>query len=135
MKLLHKLAISGLLLGGPVWGKHWHEDTDDRNWHRQHYHDEETEERKRSKDCYFDPHDVRLISQYYAPRYRPLPRGLENKFRRKATLPSGWETRLDLLPAALEPAESRRGIIDGFAVVYSPQTAVILDSVALFGGQ
>ena len=141
MRLLHKLALSALLLSGQVWAKHWHEDQDDWNWHRQHYHDEERDEHKPSKDCYFDPHDVRLISQYYAPRYRPLPPGLQKKFHRSATLPSGWETRMDLLPAALErllspvPAESRRGIIDGFAVVYSPQTGVILDAVALFGGQ
>jgi hypothetical protein len=31
------------------------------------------------------------------------------------------------------PVGYRRGIIDGFAVVYSPRTGVIVDVTALFG--
>ena len=59
------------------------------------------------------------------------------KVRRNEELPRGWESRMELLPAPVEhllvpvPDGYRRGIIDGFAVVYSLQTGLILDAVAV----
>jgi hypothetical protein len=140
MRLLRRLVFFGLILSGPVWAKHWHEDRDQWNWQSQHAGERGYRDDQHGKDCYFPPHDVRLISEYYPPRYRlNLPAGREKKFRRDGHLPPGWEARLQLLPVTVErllvpiPAEYRRGILDGFAVVYSPQSGMIIDVTSLFG--
>ena len=149
MRVLHLLMLSGLLLSVPVWGehwypvwgKHWHEDQDDWNWHVQHQDQYEHGDHHRDKSCYFELRDLRVISEYYASLYPPLPRGPESKFRRNGQLPPGWEVQMQLIPAEVErqltpvPVGYRRGIIDGFAVVYNLQSAVIIDVTPLFGGQ
>ena len=142
MRRLHCLMFFGLLLSGPVWGKHWHEDRDQWNRQSQHAYDIGSRDGQHGKDCYFPRHDVRLISEYYPPRYRPhLPSGQEKKFHRNDHLPPGWEARLELLPVTVDrllvpiPAEYRRGIIGGFAVVYNLQSGVIIDVTPLFDGQ
>lgn len=84
MKLLHGLMLSGLLLSGPAWGKHWHED--DGHWRRHEEHEEHDRDYDRpGRGCYFAPHDVEVISRYYAPRYRSLPPGHS---RRSTTAPA-----------------------------------------------
>jgi hypothetical protein len=139
MKLVHGLIVAGLILTGPVWGKHWHEDQDDWNWHQQHAQDQGKEHHQPSKGCYFEPHDVLLISEYYPPRYRLLPSSQEKKIHRNGPLPSGWETRFHVLPTAVEnvlipvPVGYRRGILGGFAVVYNLQSGIITDATPLFG--
>ena len=139
MRRLHGIMLCGLLLSGQVWAKHWHEDRDQWNRQSQHADDIGPRDGQHDKDCYFPPHDVRLISEYYPPRYRPrLPSGVEKKFRRNGQLPAGWEVDLRLLPVEVErllvpiPTEYRRGILDGFAVVYSPQSGTIIDVTSLF---
>ncbi len=138
MKPLLGLLLYGLLLSVPVHAKHWHDDDD--HW-RQHFdHDDDRDYDHRAGGCYFVPHDVRVISAYYAPRYRSLPPGLENKLYRDGHLPPGWEKRMEPFPVEVErqlvpvPQGYRRGFIDGFAVLYSPRTQVIVDITAVFGG-
>jgi Ni/Co efflux regulator RcnB len=88
---------------------------------------------------YFQEQDVRIIREYYEPRYRSLPPGLAKKYRRTGQLPPGWQKKMQPLPIEVErrlvvlPPEYRRGYIDGTVVVYSPHTQVIVDVVALFG--
>lgn len=139
MRLLHALILSGLLLSGPAWGKHWHEDKGHWKQHGRDGDDRDRDYDHRSDGCYFEPHDVRVISEYYAPRYRALPPGLAKKYYRTGHLPPGWERRVEPMPVAVErqlapvPDGYSRGIIDGFAVIYSPRTSVIVDVTALFG--
>jgi hypothetical protein len=86
---------------------------------------------------YFQPHDVRIIREYYAPRVRGLPPGLAKKFYRTGRLPPGWERKMEPLPVVVErelvplPRSYRRGFIDGVVVVYSPRTHVMIDVVPL----
>jgi len=88
---------------------------------------------------YFPPQDVRIIREYYEPRYRSLPPGLAKKYRRTGQLPPGWQKKMEPLPVAVErrlvvlPPEYRRGYIDGTVVVYSPRTQVVIDVVAVLG--
>jgi hypothetical protein len=142
MRRLHGLLLSGLLLVGPVWAKHWHEDQDRWKWHAQHPQDEGDGDDRHDKGCYFKVHDVRVISEYYPPRYRPRLRSrLEKMYHRNGPLPPGRESRLELFPVEVErqltriPTEYRRGIIDGFTVVYNPQSGMIIDVTELFGGR
>lgn len=105
--------------------KHWHEDEK----HGRH-HDESS--------CYFRHEDVRVIREYYEPRYRSVPPGLAKKYQRTGHLPPGWEKKMEPLPVVVErelvplPPTYRRGYIDGTVVVYSPKTHVMVDVVALF---
>ena len=63
----------------------------------------------------------------------------EKKLYRTGHLPPGWERKMEPLPLVVErqlvplPGGYRRGVIDGYAVVYSPRTRVIIDVTALFG--
>ena len=82
-----------------------------------------------------------VIREYYAPRYRTLPPGLQKKLYRTGHLPPGWERKLQPLPVVVErqlivlPGGYRRGIIGGSAVVYDPGTHVIVDVAPLFEGR
>ena len=86
----------------------------------------------------FSSHDVRLIREYYAPRYRNLPPGLQKKLARTGKLPPGWQKKMEPFPPTLErdlvvlPQGYRRGVIDGHAVIYLPKTQVIFDVAVLF---
>lgn len=86
----------------------------------------------------FSTRDVRVIRQYYAPRYRKLPPGLQKKLARTGTLPPGWQKKMEPFPVELErslvvlPAGYRRGVLDGHAVIYRPQSQVIIDVAVLF---
>src|SRR6476661_8873170 len=65
----------------------------------------------------FSTEDVRVIREYYAPRYRSLPPGLQKKYARTGQLPPGWQKKMDPLPVAVErecsplPAGYKRGVI------------------------
>jgi len=119
------LLLSLLPAAADAKPKHWHEDK-----HEQKYED---------SSCYFRHEDVRVIREYYEPRYRALPPGIAKKYYRTGHLPPGWEKKMEPLPVAIErqlvvlPANYRRGYIDGSVVVYSPQSRVMVDVVAVFG--
>jgi len=121
--LLLSLVPSSNAVASP---KHWHEDEKHGNKHE-------------DGSCYFRHDDVRVIREYYEPRYRSLPPGIAKKYYRTGHLPPGWEKKMEPLPVAIErqlvvlPSGYRRGYIDGSVVVYSPQTRVMIDVVALFG--
>ena len=86
----------------------------------------------------FQPREVRVIREYYAPRYRNLPPGLEKKYRRTGQLPPGWQKKMEPFPVAVErqltvlPAGYQRGVIDGHAIIYKPRSQVIVDIAVLF---
>lgn len=86
----------------------------------------------------FEPRDVRVIREYYGPRYRNLPPGLQNKYRRTGQLPPGWQKKMQPFVPRVErqltvlPAGYQRGLIDGHAVIYNPRTQVIVDLAVLF---
>ncbi|MBZ5556541.1 MAG: hypothetical protein LAO77_04630 [Acidobacteriia bacterium] len=139
MKPFVVAALSTLLLGGAArGGGHWH---DDEKHFKQHaLHDDDDRDVDHHADgCYFRPGDARLIGEYYAPRYRSLPPGLQKKLMRRGRLPPGWERRMEPLPIVLErqlvplPPEYRRGVVDGHVVVYNPRAEVVIDVVGLFG--
>ena len=117
--------------------KHWHDDDKHWNTHR-HGDDDDRGDRHRDASCYFRQEDIRIVREYYEPRYRSLPPGLAKKYARTGHLPPGWEKKMEPLPVAVErrlvvlPPEYRRGYIDGTIVVYSPRTQVMIDVVALF---
>jgi hypothetical protein len=139
-KPLAYAALATVLLGRPVWADHWHDDHDHWKKHAKHHGDDDDDDADhRSFGCFFQPHDVRVITEYYAPRYRRLPPGLAKKYERTGHLPPGWQKKLQPLPVVVErqlvvlPPEYRRGVVDGYAVVYDPRTQVVVDVVAVFG--
>lgn len=87
---------------------------------------------------WFSPRERQVIREYYAPRYRSLPPGLQKKLRRTGRLPPGWAKKLEPLPVVLErelvvlPKGYRRGVIDGHAIIVDPRTHVIVDVAVLF---
>ena len=86
----------------------------------------------------FSPREVRVIREYYTPRYRNLPPGLQKKLRRTGQLPPGWRKKMEPFPLVVErelvglPSGYQRGVIDGHAVIYNPRTQVIVDVAVLF---
>lgn len=86
----------------------------------------------------FTARDVGVIRQHYAPRYRRLPPGLRKKLARGESLPPGWRTKVEPFPYTVErdlpplPRGYSRGVLDGHAVIYSPQRQVIVDLAVLF---
>jgi hypothetical protein len=100
--VLYTLALSGLILAGPAWGKHWHEDQDDWKWHWQHDLEDDVNHHH-GRGCYFEPHDLRVISAYYGQRHAASSVGVKT-VRRNGQLPRGWETRMELLPAPIRAA-------------------------------
>lgn len=86
----------------------------------------------------FGARDAQIIREYYAPRYRNLPPGLQKKLARTGQLPPGWQKRFEPFPVAIErqlvalPVGYRRGVVDGQAVIFDNRTHVILDVAVLF---
>ena len=86
----------------------------------------------------FSTEDVRVIREYYAPRYRSLPPGLQKKYARTGQLPPGWQKKMQPLDPVVErrlvalPAGYRRGIVDGRAVIYDERTHVMIDMAVVF---
>jgi hypothetical protein len=139
MKFMFYALLLSLLPAAPAAAKHWHED-EQRNKHWRTYDQDDDDRRVDDHPaiCYFQPHDVRIIREYYAPRYHSLPPGLAKKFYRTGHLPPGWAKKMEPLPAVVErqlvvlPPGYRRGSIDGAVVVYSPRSQVMIDVIALF---
>jgi hypothetical protein len=86
----------------------------------------------------FSTRDVQIIREYYAPRYRRLPPGLQKKYARTGTLPPGWQKKMEPFPVVLErqlvvlPRGYQRGVIDGHAVIYDRGSQFIFDVAVLF---
>ena len=86
----------------------------------------------------FAPADVTVLRNYYAPRYRDLPPGLQKKVARGGQLPPGWQKKFEPFPVVLErqlpvlPPDYRRGVMDGHGVIYNSRTNVIIDIAVLF---
>ena len=86
----------------------------------------------------FQPREVRIIREYYGPRYRALPPGLQKKYHRTGQLPPGWQKKMQPFPVAVErqmtvlPAGYSRGVIDGHAIIYNSRSQAIIDLAVLF---
>ena len=125
MRLAHNRALvfltllSTVALSTSVWAKPRH----------QHH----------SGFCYFGDKDVEVLGAYYEPQVRNLPPGLAKKYARTGKLPPGWQKKMQPVPVVVErqlaplPSGYRRGVVDGFAVVYNSRTGLMVDMVALFG--
>jgi len=50
----------------------------------------------------FSTGDRHVVREYYEPRYRRLPPGLQKKYSRTGHLPPGWQRKIQPLPWALE---------------------------------
>jgi hypothetical protein len=78
------------------------------------------------------------VREYYAPRYRSLPRGLREKIARGDRLPEGWQKKIESFPLEIEwrlaplPTDCGRGVIGGHAVIYRIGSEQIIDVTALF---
>jgi hypothetical protein len=122
VKRLFWAAVAMLMMTVPLSAKHWHEERDHGYKHR----------------CYIGAHDIAVFREYYAPRYKRLPPGLAKKYERTGQLPPGWAKRIEPIPFRLQPhlepipTAYRRGIVDGYVVVYAPRTMAVVDVVALF---
>ena len=135
-------ALATFLCAGPAWADQWHEGHEHWKKHAKHHGDEDDDDDDFDHDagvCFFQPRDMRVIAEYYEPEYRRLPPGLAKKYYRTGQLPPGWQKKMQPFPVVVEqqlvvlPPEYRRGIIDGYAVVYNPHTQVIIDIAAVFG--
>jgi hypothetical protein len=87
---------------------------------------------------HFSIGEQRVIREYYAPRYRSLPPGLQKKVARGRQLPPGWQKKLQPFPVEVErrlaplPRDCGRGVIDGHAVIYSTRSHAVIDVAVLF---
>ena len=138
MKMMVGVLFLSLLTAAPAAAKHWHDEGKHWNKHWKDHSDDDRGVNHRPATCYFQPHDVRIIREYYEPRYRSLPPGLAKKFARTGHLPPGWQRKMESFPVAVErelvvlPSGYRRGYIDGSIIVYSLQTQIMIDVVPLF---
>jgi hypothetical protein len=100
--------------------------------------DDRSESVSGSVQIVFGTQEARLIREYYAPRYRNLPPGLQKKLARTGQLPPGWQKKFEPFPPVLErrlvalPAGYRRGVIDAHAVIFDDRTHAIVDVTMLF---
>src|SRR5262245_12979965 len=105
MRLSILLITFGIITSGPVSAKHWHEN--EKHW-KEHAKQEDQDDQgfhhrnHAARDCYFQPHDAYIVTQYYALRYRELPTGIQKKLYRSGRLPPGWEKKMQPLPVVVE---------------------------------
>jgi hypothetical protein len=85
----------------------------------------------------FSKDDAQVIREYYAPRRRSLPPGLQKKYARTGKLPPGWQKKMQPMPVVVErrlpplPPGYHRGVFDGHAVIYRPG-GTIIDTTVIF---
>ena len=85
----------------------------------------------------FSSEEIQIVREHYNPRFRNLPPGLQKKLARGGQLPPGWQKKVEAFPPDLErrlprlPAGHYRGVMDGHAVLYSPDGGIV-DVTALF---
>ena len=86
----------------------------------------------------FSRGDVGVLREYHAPRYRSLPPGLQEEAGANGSPASRLGAACRAVPVIVErrlvvlPADYRRGVIDGNAVIYSPRSGIIIDATVLF---
>jgi len=86
----------------------------------------------------FSTGDTRVLHEYYTPRYKSLPPGLQKKVARGGTLPPGWQKKLQPFPVEVErrleplPSGYARGVFDGHAVIYNTRSHAVIDVTVLF---
>lgn len=91
------LVLSLILALAPVASaspKHWHEGG--KKHHNGH------DEAGYGRDCYFRTGDVRIIREYYEPRYPNLPPGMAKKLYRTGHLPPGWAKKMQPVPVVVD---------------------------------
>jgi hypothetical protein len=104
-----------------------HDDRGGKHWKGR---DDEEHHRRYGAAC-FREEDVRVMAEYYQPR--ALPPGLQRKLYRTGHLPPGWERKIRPFPVVVERrlppscAGCVRGYMDGYAIVYQPQSRLIID--------
>jgi hypothetical protein len=136
MKLLPGVVLLTIVIGMPTFAAAGSRPGNDKHSNK---HAENHAVERRVEVSYLPPQDVRIIREYYQPRYRSLPPGLAKKYARTGHLPPGWEKKMEPLPLEVErrlvvlPPEYRRGYIEGRVVVYSPRTQVIVDIATVLG--
>jgi hypothetical protein len=87
---------------------------------------------------HFSLAEAQVIREYYAPRYRSLPPGLQKKVERGGQLPPGWRKKIQPFPYEIErrlapmPRDCRRGVVDGHAVIYRTGSERVIDVAVLF---
>ena len=85
----------------------------------------------------FGASDARLIVEYYRPRMRQLPPGLEKKLARGGTLPPGWQKKVQPFAPELAgrlgpvPAGCSRFASGRVALLINDATNVVLDLIEL----
>jgi Ni/Co efflux regulator RcnB len=137
MRLFICLTLAGLFstnaAAAPAQGKS--------GKHAQHERDRDDGERSDANvrvHVVFTSAEVTVLRNYYEPRYRNLPPGLQKKVARGGQLPPGWRKKFEPFPNGVEqqlsplPAGYRRGVVDGHAIIYNPRTNVIVDLAVLF---
>ena len=139
MKPLMCVMVAALLVSGSVRGS---DRSDAGQIGKQHSKHQRVHADNRSNDVavhvMFSSRELRVIQEYYAPRYRNLPPGLQKKLARAGQLPPGWQKKMEPFPVAVErelvvlPTGYQRGVIDGHAVIYDSRTHVIVDVGVLF---
>src|SRR3954471_10178082 len=96
------------------------------------------DDRQVTAHVHFSIGERRAIREYYAPRYRSLPPGLQKKVARGGQLPPGWQKKLQPFPVEVErqlaplPRDCGRGVIDGHAIIYSTRSHAVIDVAVLF---
>ena len=136
MRRLLVLAALGWTMVNPrPAGARDHDEHGEREW-RGERGDDRDRHRRHGDACFREEH-IRVIRDYY--HQRDLPPGLAKKYYRTGQLPPGWDRRVEPLPVEVErslppaPVGYARGYVDGYAVVYQPQTHVVIDFHAVFG--
>ena len=87
---------------------------------------------------HFSLAEEQVIREYYAPRLRSLPPGLQKKVERGGQLPPGWRKKIQPFPYEIErrlspmPRDCRRGVVEGHAVIYRTGSERVIDVAVLF---
>jgi hypothetical protein len=133
------VMLLALSISGAPAAKHWH-DNDDRETQWQHRDDDDDrDEDARAGGCLFEPNDLRVLADYYPLQRGSLPPGPRKKLYRTGHLTPGSQRSIAPLPLLVEvrmaplPHHYRRGVIDGYAVIYDPATWMIMDVAVVFG--
>ncbi len=139
MKLLLSFVAAGLLvMSGPAAGSAEPASQKGKKHAKHERVERDVRVQTASIHIVFSPRELRVIREYYTPRYRSLPPGLRKKYARTGQLPPGWRKKMEPFPAVVErelvvlPSGYQRGVIDGHAVIFNPRSQVIVDVAVLF---
>jgi Ni/Co efflux regulator RcnB len=138
MRSLLCMVLAGVVLSSATAGA-----DDGRRGHDRRGHDRRHEERyddhrgHERHGGYFSAREVRVIREYYRPRYKRIPPGHAKRYYRNAYLPADWHRCVEPIPVYVErglvvlPHGYHRGIIDGHVVVFNSR-GLIIDVAMLF---